>query len=370
MTSPANFEVLTYDNPAEREKWRALCQRFKDIDIFYYPEYAYLFQLKGDGQACCFYYYEASDRIVIYPFLIRYIKEIQIDNCNDGNAIDIMSPYGYNGYLACTKEMAMGGFFRTLHNYCNQNQVVSELIRFHPIISNHDYCQSFIPIQKLSEVIVIDLTLDLDTIWHNFEPSCRNKIRKARKNYVKIIIDEDYKNLAEFYKLYIGTMQRLKALGYYYFSREWFESLLHLLPSNIALFHAQLDAKIIMSGIFLFTKDFIHYFLSGSDYAFNNLGANNLMLYKVAEWAKTRGIKYFNLGGGVQGQDSLFKFKASFSPLRKTFCVGNVIHDQEYYQYLCDLKLAAESNQPLDVQFFPFYRAPKLNLAARKHNHI
>ncbi len=76
MSPRRSFEILSYDDPTQREKWRSICRSFKEIDIFFYPEYVYLFELKGDGKAHCFVYYDGDRGIVIYPFLIREIKEV------------------------------------------------------------------------------------------------------------------------------------------------------------------------------------------------------------------------------------------------------------------------------------------------------
>ncbi len=65
------------------------------------------------------------------------------------------------------------------------------------------------------------------------------------------------------------------------------------------------------------------------------LGVNNLMLYATALWAQANGYKSYHLGGGVgrSPQDSLYRFKAGFSPatapLYTYFCVRNrVVYDE------------------------------------------
>jgi serine/alanine adding enzyme len=360
MSTAGNYEVLTYDDPEQREKWRALYGRFQNIDVSYLPEYAYLFELKGEGRACCFVYREADEDVVIYPFLQRRIKDLPLFRHSVDDLTDITSPYGYSGYLASRGGLCLERFFKIFKKYCQDNHIVTEFIRFHPLLNNHEYCRAFIPNQSFSEVVVLDLTKDKEQQWNDLSPTCRNKIRKASKNKIKIFHDEKYEHLDTFCTLYTATMQRLGAQKYYSFTKEWFEKLVDLLADNVALFHALYDDGIIMSALFLYDRDFIHYFLSGSDASLNKLGANNLMLFEVADWAQTRGIRYLNLGGGMQANDSLFKFKASFSPLRQTFCVGNVVHNPSVYRSLCDRKLAAhEGHQPLDTQFFPFYRSTR-----------
>lgn len=365
MSSPGSFEVLSYDNPEDRQKWRSICQSFKEIDIFYYPEYVHLFERKGDGKAHCFVYYEGGNGIVIYPFLKRRINELPIFHDISDNLTDIISPYGYSGYLRNISAVNMNNFINNFHNYCSQNNIVSEFIRFHPILNNFSYCSDNINIQEWNETVVVDLSLSTDNIWKDMSPSCRNKVKKAGKNHVEIIHDRNFEHLNKFYELYTDTMKRLQAQEYYFFSKSWFKELIELLPNNVALFHGVCNSSIIMSGIFIFNRDFIHYFLSGSIYEMRHVAANNLLLHEVSIWAKNEGIKWFHLGGGYQQDDSLYRFKASFSRLRYPFCIGNVIHDSDCYHYLTRRRESSASKEPIGWQYFPAYRAPIQKSAVR-----
>lgn len=352
------FEVLSYQDPEERKKWRSICQGFKDIDIFYYPEYLYLFELKGDGKAQCFVYYYDEKGIVIFPFLRRQINELDDFSDISNNMIDISSPYGYSGYLRNNDQVDMDKFYINFENYCKENNVISEFIRFHPLIDNFSYSPGEIQSNKVNDTVVIDLTLTPDAIWKNFTSACRNKIKKAKKLRVTVAQDERFEFLEEFCKLYTITMQRLRAQEYYLFSIDWFHHALELLKDNLALFHVRYSDQVIMSALFIFTDNYIHYYLSGSDYKMSHTAANNLLLYEVALWAKNRDIKFFNLGGGFQPEDSLFRFKASFSPNRTPFYTGNVIHNHEFYQYLCARRVIAKEQVATDTHFFPSYRSP------------
>ncbi len=355
MSPRRSFEILSYDDPRQREKWRSLCRSFKEIDIFFYPEYVYLFELKGDGKAQCFVYYDGDRGIVIYPFLIRAIKEESFLHDISPNFRDITSPYGHGGYLRNNEQVKMKGFFRKFHDFCDDNNIISEFIRFHPLLDNYSY-SSAVEIREFSETIGIDLTGTADDIWKGIRPTSRNKIRKAQKNNIKIVKDEKYEKLSDFYEIYVNTMQRIGAQKYYYFSMQWFHDLVRLLTENVALFHSEYDGRIITSAIFLFTDNYIHYFLSGSVHELRNLGANNLLLYEVALWAKNRGIQFLHLGGGYKPNDPLFKFKASFSPVRKPYYIGKVVHNNVSYQYLLQKRRLMLGDQGTEGKFFPAYR--------------
>ena len=329
MISKPYFELLSYEDPDQRQKWRRICESFENIDIFYCPEYSKLFELHGDGKPYLFVYHDSSEDLVIYPFLKRPLSEIIRYQKVNGNLFDITSPYGYTGYLRNNNTINMEAFYHCFHDFCKNNNIVSEFIRFHPLLNNVTYSPCQVKILQERETIVINLMQDSDKIWSFIQPSCRNKIRKARKRNIVILKDDNFNNLDCFYNLYIDTMYRLNAHDYYLFSRAWFHLFIDLMQNNTVLFHAYCDQEIINSALFIFNNTYIHYYLSGSLFEMRNLAANNLLLYEVALWAKNRGIKYFHLGGGYQPNDSLSHFKSSFSPYKTQFYIGGVIHQPD-----------------------------------------
>jgi serine/alanine adding enzyme len=336
MTGYPRYEVLSYDHPAERERWRELYYRFPPgaIDVFYLPEYAHLFELHGDGRACCFVYWESPDRFVLYPFHLRFIRDIPEFRHVDPEWTDIISPYGYGGYLASHRVIDWARFFTVFRDWCRERRVVSELTRFHPLLGNFDSCRPFIPTHRSSEVVVIDLQGGPEKIWQGFSPSCRNKIRKAQKLGFSIRVDETLEHLDDFHRLYTETMDRVQARDYYYFSRSWLESLKELLAGRAVLFNAFREGRVIASSLFLHKGDFAHYFLSGSDPEAYKTGANNLLIQEGAFWFIKKQTIYLNLGGGKRLYDGLYKFKSSFSKISFIFLVGTKVHNIYMYNEL------------------------------------
>jgi hypothetical protein len=350
-----NYELLTYDDPDQREKWRRICSSFNMIDIYYYPEYLRLFELHGDGRPHLFVYYESLENILIYPFLMRSLKEHQQFHNLPRDLLDITSPYGYGGYLRNNSNINMEKFYLTFREFCKKNNIVSEFIRFHPILNNISYAPKNVDIKKNNETIIINLLEKEEKIWSDMSSRCRNSIRKALKNNIKVVNDINFNGIETFYNLYIDTMTKVGAKSYYFFRKEWFDNLIQLLRDNVALFHAYYQDKIIASAIFLYNKYFINYFLTGSLQEVKHLSANNLLLYEVALWAKHNGIKYFNLGGGYVVNDSLARFKSSFSHFRAEYFTGGVIHDNKYYDYLCNMIFSANEIEKKSI-YFPLYR--------------
>ena len=99
---------------------------------------------------------------------------------------------------------------------------------------------------------------------------------------------------------------------------------------------------------------YLHYHLSGALKDFRELQANSLLLYEVAKWGSENGYKKFHLGGGYTSEDdSLYKFKKSFSKREDNdFFIGKKIYNKEQYDYL--MNVLGENCE--DSSFFPAYR--------------
>ncbi len=355
MISDSRIEVLAYDDAEQRQKWRRLIDSFENIDVFYYPEYCKLFELHGDGKPYLFVYMDPYYNLVIYPFLKRSLKGFLIDTNNNLNLFDITSPYGYSGYICNNENLNMEDFLNIFHDYCKENNIISEFIRFNPLLSNVSFSPKKLNFFLERQTVVIDLRKSKEDIWSSFKSNCRRNIKKALKSNVSIVLDDNLKDIDTFYNIYTITMQRLNAVPYYYFSRNWFYALKELLKDNVVIFHAKHEGKIINSALFIYNAKYIHYFLGGSLSEKNEYRGNNLLFYEATLWAKERGLQLFHLGGGYQPNDSLARFKESFSPYILKYHVGGVIHHRYYYDYLVDLMF---KNKQIDnnINYFPLYR--------------
>ena len=77
----------------------------------------------------------------------------------------------------------------------------------------------------------------------------------------------------------------------------------------------------------------------------------------VRTWAKERGNVTFHLGGGFGAkEDSVFDFKAGFSPLRHPYYTWQLLFEPETYQGL-ERRRARQTESNIDAQFFPIYRS-------------
>jgi len=247
-------------------------------------------------------------------------------------------------------------FWEKFLEYAFLNKIICSFVRFHPIEKNYEYCRDIMELERISSTVCIDLNSE-EQIWSDISSKCRNIIRKAIKNNVMVIEDENLKKINDFQNLYYDTMKKNNADEYYFFKEEFFEQLKFLKEKEITHFYALHEDKIISSILVLMGDEYLHYYLSANSQEGYSLNANSLLLYEIAKYGLKRGYKYFHLGGGYGGDDSpLFKFKSSFHKNHTlSFYIGKKIFNQKIYDELC--QKAGIDNRSLN--YFPLYRYKK-----------
>lgn len=302
--------VLTLD---EADRWGEIVRSFQNYDIYYLPGYVKAFEIHGDGQPLLFYYEGGNVRGIN----VVMKRDVALDARFEGKIrentyFDFSTPYGYGGWLVegSTDNIKL---FDTYESWCRENHIVSEFVRYHPVLGNHIYSESFCEVMSLGETVSMDLSSE-EVIWNNLTSKNRNMIRKAKKNGIKIY----HGNFPEIYKtfhgIYNATMDKDNADSYYYFDSSFYQSIMDDLPYNAQVFHAVLNGKVIAASIMLAANGRMNYHLSGSVREYRNLAPTNLLLYEAALWGCENEYQTFHLGGGLGSkEDSLYRFKKGFN---------------------------------------------------------
>ena len=230
------IKVLTIN---EDEQWDRIVRSFKMYDVYWLSGYVRAFYLHGDGEPLLFYY-ESENTRGINVVMKRDIADDK-HFCNSiphGQIFDFSTPYGYGGWIIEGENIN-----DLIFEYAEWNKkhcIISEFVRFHPIIKNHIKVDGAYDVIKLGEVVHMDLD-NPDAIWENITSKNRNMIRKAKKNGVKIYNGRFPKIYEQFMAIYNTTMDKDCADNYYYFNSAFYESLLYDLPENAEVFWAEKD---------------------------------------------------------------------------------------------------------------------------------
>ena len=371
------FQVLTL---AESEQWDAIVRTFAFYDTYYLSGYVRAFRIHGDGDPLLFYYNDGRIKGINVAMRRSIIEDPHFNGILDEDRyFDLATPYGYGGWLienlynasASTDteekrrlenearketidEESLAWLFRDYERWCLRNNIVSEFVRFHPMIGNHNAVKDHYDVIELGEVVHMDLS-NPERIWENISSKNRNTIRKAMKNDVVIYNGRFPEIYRKFKIVYDSTMDKDDAEEYYYFEEPFYDSLCGDLEKNAQIFWAEKNKEVIAASIMLECNGFMNYHLSGSLRDYSSLAPTNLLLYKAALWGCEHGMKTLYLGGGVgSGEDSLFKFKRSFYKGNDLhhFHIGRKVFDSDVYQELTMMRGETIEN----VNFFPVYR--------------
>ena len=321
-------------NLKECDGWIALLKKMASErqDIYFTPEYYSLYQNYGEGEARCFVF-EQDGEVVLYPFLINPITPLGYKL--DKEYYDIQGAYGYNGIVTSSEDADfIAAFWEAFDTYCQDNDIVAEFTRFHPLLNNQRLASPKMKTYFSRHTVALDLTDD--DIWmHQISSKNRNMIRKAEKEVVTIVESDDYET---FRRLYDGTMTDLHAEDFYFFPKSYYDEYKQAFKGESMLCLAMLDGKAIAGSMFMFSDDYAHYHLSARDREYSKYAANNLILWYAIQKAKDRGCKWFHFGGGTTGNDddSLLKFKKEFSKTLCEFWIGKRVHNQAVYDQIVE----------------------------------
>lgn len=292
--------------------------------------------------------YRTNKVLIAIPIVIRPIIGTSY--------YDVTSVYGYAGPVS---KNIPENFDNTLLKseldaYFHNNKIVSVFSRLNPYVQNQkEILKNIGNCVDKSQVVNIKLNKDLETQRQDYQRRIKSQINKARR-LCHIVKAETDDCIDAFINIYYENMDRLNADKSYYFSKDYFYNFLKSKDFKTDLLLAKMnDTKEIIAGIiFTKTNHIVQYHLSGAKTDALNIMPIKMLIDEMRLKATAEGYKYFNLGGGFGStEDSLLRFKMSFSKDLKTFCVWNYIVKQDVYN---DLVLA-NNTEPSD--YFPAYRA-------------
>ncbi len=346
----------------EREKWdQALIELKSHKDIYYMLSYHNLYRNLGDGEPYLFIFTYKNGEKILYPFLKRKLNHLPfLQNDLTEDVFDITTCYGYGGpiYSEIPKEDIWKQFRTAFKKFCEEENIITEFIRFHPLFQNQRMMEKFMSIEHNRYTFYIDLEKQEEEIFNHYHQNHRRNIKKAKKLGLQFDMlqgEDAAKDLTHFMELYKQTMEKNQADDYYYFSKNYFEELFRDLEHNAVMAVVRLQNRIIAAAIFLFSNNYLHYHLGCSDKQYLKMAPNNLLFHESARWGKRMGFTKLHLGGGYKDNDQLFQFKSRFNPSGITsYYVGKEIHNLFVYEEIMRLWKQFYSKDKIE-NFLQFY---------------
>lgn len=348
---------------AEPERWERAYAQVSRQDVYYLHAYAELCHYMGDGDPFLFAYEDGVGNRVCYAFVRRPLRALPFasDAGLHGDWYDIVSPtYGYGGPLCAEpREPVLRAFRTEFEAYCRGANIVSEFVRFHPLLQNQQFLESMVDIVWDRETVFIDLSCSEEELFARYHANHQRNIRKALKQGLELrVLDahEALQQLDVFYRLYRATMDKVGAVPYFYFSPGYVERLFSRFGPRSVLGAVFFEGRMISAALCLREGDTLIYHLGASEEASLHLGTNVFQFHQLSLWARRNGLKTFHLGGGHRGRDSLFQFKHRFNPGgTRGLHNGRKVHVPEVYERLAQSWKRYHA-QEFPEPYFPAYR--------------
>lgn len=358
---PVSFFPLYRYVPAKKSKtmsvkileskteWDSTLKKIGDHDFYHTYDYHQL--SKQSNERAVLFVFSEHDVLIAIPFIIRPIENHSL--------YDATSVYGYAGPISMNiaEDWDNSTFKNELIDFFKKEKIVSVFSRLNPYINNQETILKDVgDIKKLGPVVNIDLTKDLDEQRTLFSRTTKRYLNKIGKLCTTEISDKE-EDILKFIDLYYENMDRVNAKKRYYFDKDYFFSFLKSSGFKTDVIFAILNEtkEIISAAMMVKTNKIIQYHISGTLNEYLNMTPIRLLIDKTRISGTEEGYTYFNLGGGLGSQDdSLLRFKSSFSKDFKDFKIWKLICNQEMYDELVTANEDASKN--MDSDFFPLYR--------------
>jgi Acetyltransferase (GNAT) domain len=351
-----NIEILQ----PQTLRWQEILAQIRH-DVYHLPEYVEIEAKRNNAQAEAIAIAQ-GENIFFVPYLLRSGQDL-FDPSQD--CFDVLSPYGYPGFLWHGEEESLSEFvplaIAGLQETLKSRGVCSAFFRLHPILSDR-VSETFDSntFRDNGETVSINLTLSEGELWAHTRKGHQSTINKCKRLGLigRVVPLKDY--IEEFLSIYNETMDRVVAKESYYFGRDYFLEL-QKLGDRLHLGIVELEGQIICASLFFESCGIVQAHLGGTRTEFLKYSPFNLLLHDMRLWAKQRGNTFLHIGGGLGGskEDKLYTFKSGFSRQRHQFLTARFIIDSEKYHHLVNLRaraLGISSTQLLETDFFPAYR--------------
>ena len=339
-----------------KEKWDLLVNN-ADMSDFYHT-YHYHQLSKNDDETPVLIYFSQGEKYIALPLLIREIKGVPYK--------DATSVYGYSGpvYKNISNNFDNSIFKSELQKLLLDNNIISIFSRLNPFIGKQSIILKDIGnVRALGNVVYIDLTQDLVIQKQQYNRRLKTYINKGRK-HCTIKRATTKEEIEQFIEIYYENMHRVDAKKHYFFKKEYFHDIFYSdsFKTEILLTHHTESNTFIGGAMFIKKNNIAQYHLAGSKSDYLHLNPIKILIDEMRITSSEENYSFLNLGGGLGSiEDSLFRFKSSFSKNLKPFQLWKFIVNKEVYDKLSKKNKTTNTCTSIEYineckDFFPCYR--------------
>jgi len=184
---------------------------------------------------------------------------------------------------------------RELENYCRENKVIRIQIRV-PVNWDMDKVMDDLEYTEVTNLsnYVVDFRNGIDYLWNNISHNKRRNIRKAIKEEVEIYESHDFEDLKKFYSMLEAARDRG---GFSIYPYCWYDACWELYPEELSRVFLARWRDEIVSGVFTVIHGNTIYGIGAGSYKEGwKVRSNDIMHWKVMEWASEKGYTKYHLG--------------------------------------------------------------------------
>jgi len=313
------IDILSKDNVIEYEKFI-----LENINSLFYASNKYRLFLRELLNAEDKYFLAIKDNRIV-----GVLPTFVIENSKHGAVINSLPFYGSNGAIIENegnqevKELLLNAFF----SFAQEKDCASATIITSPLEKNIDFYEKMTKYTYKDNRIgqITELPSDSQNINNDllkmFEEVRRRNIKKAQKENVMIITENNKNSISKLSKIHKENMTKIGGLAktdkFFKLFPKFFKE-----GEDYNVFTACVGEQIIAGLLVFYFNNTVEYFTPVVVEQFRNMQGLSLIIFNAMIDAVKKGYKYWNWGGTWTSQEGVYDFKKRWGT-----------QDKEYYYY-------------------------------------
>jgi len=254
------------------------------------------------------------------------------------------APYATDGGLTTTLSVASEELMQMLADTLTDEKAEYLLLK-----TRMDLFGTFgqVIIDRSYATFMLDLREGMEATWKNqLETKVRNQTRKGLNNPLDVRYGQ--RELVDDFFEVISTCWR--DLGTPAHSKTLFIELLKCFDQDASLMVIYLKNKPVSAALLFLCKNTIHHPFAATIKRYNHLAINNVLYWKIIEFACQHEMEYFDMGRSPIGQGT-YKYKSSWGAkpqqLYYNYLIGKKGTTPNYHSWMVKLATKTWSFMPL-----------------------
>jgi hypothetical protein len=286
------MELKVFESPGK--EWDEFASRHTDL-IFYQSVWSEVLKKGLGGQPLYFYLKEGGEIVAGLPGVLLNFKIFKI----------LYASIPYGNFIG--NKLYFLPFLESLNVEFRKRRIDQVRLTESPFSESYPP-GSFKPVS--TKCTLLDLREhDKEKIWEGYKKNIRRDVRKSQKSGIKIRSADSREGIHIFYKLYLASMERNRAMAKY--PLHWFEVIYEIMAKKGlgTILVAEMNQVAIAGIVLIYSPSSTHYFHNGSEYEFLKYCPNELLVHSSIENAVEKKISFFDFMGSDPNDLSLLRFK-------------------------------------------------------------